>query len=220
MRRFNLSIAAILLVFVLVVVEVVIVKSASKYEPQLGVLYAKVKIPEKTVVTAEMVEIKKVGISFVHRQSIRDVRNAAAKIARMDIEAGEMILSSKLGSSEMEEIVVKDKSKRLFSVEFKGDQANGWWLIADQNVDILFVPNEMPGEGQTVPAGNTSPGSVQILKDIRVAALIDDKGKLLKNTERAVLPKYISFEVTDEQASFLAYAKSNGRLEISSIPGK
>jgi Flp pilus assembly protein CpaB len=36
---------------------------------------------------------------------------------------------------------------------------------------------------------------------------------------RRLLPKYVLLEVTEEQAVFLAYAKSNGRLELSGIPG-
>lgn len=230
MRRFNLIAAAFILVIILLAVEIIIVKSASKYEPSIGIVFAKVRIPEKTIITSEMLETKKVGISFAHRQSIRDTGSVVSKKAGMDIEAGEMILSSKLGSEGMEEIAVKDKSKRLFSVEFKGDQANGWWLLADQNVDLIFIPDKRTDvhmaadtakdekSGMTGATDEKTVGEVQIIKNIRIAALIDDRGQLLKNSERTALPRYVSFEVTDEQASFLAYAKGNGRLEISVIP--
>jgi Flp pilus assembly protein CpaB len=232
MRRFSSVIAAFMLVVILVVIEIVIIKSASKYEPMLGVVFAKVRIPEKTVITQEMIEIRNVGISYVHRQSIRNTGDVASKRAGMDIEAGEMILQSKLGSDEMEEISVRDKNKRLFSVEFKGDQANGWWLLSDQNVDIIFIPDKTfdiqtdmsttdnKDMSSRTATGSNMAGGVQVLKDIRIAALIDDKGKLLENSDRNTLPKYISFEVTNEQASFLAIAKGNGRLEISVIPGQ
>ena len=232
MRRSGPIITAFILVFVLVIIEIIIVKSASKYEPKLGIVFAKVKIPEKTVITPDMIEIKDVGIGFVHRLSIRDAGNVTAKRAEMDIEAGEMMLSSKLGSNEMEQITVKDKSKRLFSVEFKGDQANGWWLMTDQNVDIIFVPDKADSirarvdtvaskgiNGRTAAVEDLYSG-MQVLKDIRIAALIDDKGSLLENSKRTSLPIYVSFEVTNEQANFLAYAKSNGRLEMSAIPGQ
>jgi len=228
MRRFGTVIAAFLIVVILVIVEVVIIKGASNYEPVSEVVFARVGIPEKSEITADMLEVKKIGIGLVHPMSLRNIRDAAGKRASMDIEAGEMMLSGKLGYEGMEIIEVKDKNKRLYSVEFKGDQANGWWLMTDQNVDILFVPGKnsqtSAGAGNNdsadveVSPGVIGGGRVQKLRNIRIAALIDDNGKLLKNKERNTLPRYVSFEVTDQQAEYLAYAKSNGRLEICVIP--
>lgn len=212
MKRIKMLAAAVLVTVLLMGVEIYIIRAATSYEPTTEVVFAKMKIPENTIVTADMLELRKVELGMVHKLSVRSPEVLDGKRTAVDIESGEMVLSSKVGSSdEMEKIRVKDKNKRLFSVEFKGDQANGWWLLTDQNVDILFIPSE---DGNSV---NSSSG-IKKLKNIRVAALIDDRGKLLKNNERATLPRYISFEVTDEQASFLAYAKSRGRLELSVIP--
>lgn len=210
MRRFRTIIAAFLLVIILVVIEIIIVKGASNYEPQSEVIFARMRIPERTMITADMLVIKKLGLKDIHSMALRSMKEVAGKRAKSDIEAGEMILSARLGFEGMEKIQVKDKTKRLFAVEFKGDQANGWWLMADQYVDILFIPNEKRGN---MPIGN-----VQKLRGIRVAAMIDDNGKLLKNKDRTTLPKFISFEVSEQEAEFLAYAKSNGRLEVSVVP--
>ena len=228
MRRFGTVIAAFLIVIILVIIEVVIIKGASDYEPVSEVVFARVRIPEKCEITAEMLEVKKVGIGLVHPLSLGNIRDAAGKRASMEIEAGEMLLAGKLGYEGMERIEVKDRNKRLYSVEFKGDQANGWWLMTDQNVDILFVPdkNAQTSAGAQINdsadadviQGIIGGNRVQKLRNIRIAALIDDNGKLLKNKDRTTLPRYVSFEVTDQQAEFLAYAKSNGRLEICVIP--
>lgn len=229
MRKFGTIVVAFVLVIVLVNVEIFIIKGASRYEPQSEVVYAKVKIPEKTLITTEMLEVKKIGTGLVHRLSVGAIKDVVGRRAKMDMESGEMILSAKLGYEDMERIEVKDKNKRLFSVEFKGDQANGWWLMADQYVDIIFVPNEKAAQLDDASTNSTT-GNKQViwqdiiankvykLKNVRIAALIDDNGKLLKNKDRASLPKYISFEVTEEEADFLAYAKSNGRLEVSVVP--
>lgn len=212
MKRIKMLAAAVLVTVLLMGVEIYIIRAATSYEPTTEVVFAKMKIPENTVVTVDMLELRKVELGMVHKLSVRSLEELDGKRTAVDIESGEMVLSSKVGSSdEMEKIRVEDKNKRLFSVEFKGDQANGWWLLTDQNVDILFVPSE---DGNSV----NSWSGIKKLKNIRVAALIDDRGKLLKNNERSTLPRYISFEVTDEQASFLAYAKSRGRLELSVIP--
>ena len=228
MRRFGTVIAAFLIVIILVIIEVLIIKGASNYEPVSEVVFARVRIPEKCEITAEMLEVKKMGIGLVHPLSLRDIRDAAGKRASMEIEAGEMLLAGKLGYEGMERIEVKDRNKRLYSVEFKGDQANGWWLMTDQNVDILFVPdkNAQTSAGAEnndsadieVAPGIIGGNKVQKLRNIRIAALIDDNGELLKNKDRTTLPRYVSFEVTDQQAEYLAYAKSNGRLEICVIP--
>lgn len=234
MRRFGSLLAVFILVLLLVVTEIVIIKSASKYEPQVRVVFAKTRIPERTVITPDMLELRDVDLSFVHRLSLRSISDAVSKRAGMDIEAGEMVLSGKLKSEEMEIIEIKDRNKKLFSVEFKGDQANGWWLMTDQKVDIIYIPDEDPVnsaapntgavQGNEDPAavrveGNEDfPDKIRVLEDVRIAALIDENGKLLKNNGRATLPRYVSFEVTDEQVGLLAFAKGHGRLELSVVP--
>lgn len=234
MRRFGSLLAVFILVLLLVIVEIVIIKSASKYEPQVRVVFAKARIPERTVITPDMLELRDIDLSLVHRLSLRSISEATSKRAGMDIEAGEMVLSGKLKSEEMEVIEVKDRNKKLFSVEFKGDQANGWWLMTDQKVDIIYIPDEDPVSSAAPKAdiaqgnedlaaapveGNEDFGDkIRVLKDVRIAALIDENGKLLKNNGRATLPRYVSFEVTDEQVGLLAFAKGHGRLELSVVP--
>ena len=117
-----------------------------------------------------------------------------------------MLLSSKLDSSAAREVTLKDKNKRFFSVEFQTDQANGWQLTKEQHVDIIFVPQK---------AADSVDNGIIMLHNIRIAALIDIYGNIIEKNSKEVLPKYISFEVTTEQAEFLAYAKGNGRLELA-----
>ena len=234
MRRFGSLLAVFTLVLLLVITEIVIIKSASKYEPQVGIVFAKTRIPERTAITPDMLELRDVDLSFVHRMSLRSISDAASKRSGMDIEAGEMVLSGKLSSEDMETIEVKDRNKKLFTVEFKADQANGWWLLTDQKVDIIYIPDENPAVSAAMDAGAVKAGEaraaaptddianirdkIRVLEDIRIAALIDENGKLLKNNRGAALPRYVSFEVTDEQVFLLAYAKGHGRLELSVVP--
>lgn len=228
MKRLGTVLAAFLIIVALMIIEIYIIKSASNYEPAAEVVFAKTRIPEKCKITEDMLELKKVGIGLLHVKSLRNIRDVAGKTAAMEIEAGEIILTGKLGYEGMESIKVKDRNKRLFTVEFKGDQANGWWLVTDQHVDIIFVPDKnykLSDEGKSAenPVDEASlqiynGNMVQKLRNIRIAALIDENGKLLKDRERATLPRYVSFEVDDAQVDFLAYAKSHGRLEICVIP--
>jgi Flp pilus assembly protein CpaB len=233
MKKFNIILLTVILTVILLIVEVLIVKNISRYEPELTVIYAKSKIPENTVIQGETLQEKKVGISAAHKYSIKNARDIIGRRSKIDIEEGEMMLTSKLyEANELEEIKVMDKNSRLFSIEFKADQANGWQLRSGQYVDIIFIPNnnmrihsiKQSGNQNAAHAGGFEQmihevgGGVQRIKDIRIAALIDDKGKLIKNSGRDTLPRYISFEVTNQQDEFLAFAKGNGRLEVSVIP--
>ena len=62
------------------------------------------------------------------------------------------------------------------------------------------------------------PGSVARMEKVRIAALIDDSGNVIDDVVKGVVPRYVLFEVEKGQDEFLAYAKANGRLELSVIP--
>lgn len=57
----------------------------------------------------------------------------------------------------------------------------------------------------------------KVLKGIRVAAIIGEDGRREDN-KKWEEPQYISFEVTEKQAVFLAYVKYNGEIELAAIP--
>jgi Flp pilus assembly protein CpaB len=215
MRKVRLFAVTVVLALVLLAVEIMIVRSVSRYGPEISVVYARTKIPANAVVSQDMLEQKKIGISYAHRQSVRSIESVLNKKAKQDIEEGEMVLESKLVSpEEIENIKAKNPENRLIAVEFRGDQANGWWLAADRYVDIIFIPD---GKTRSAP-DSRAPEPVQRIRNIRIAAVMDDRGRILKGGEWTSIPKYISFEVAESQDEFLAYAKGNGRLELSIIP--
>lgn len=208
---------AILLSVTLLIVQIYIVKLGSQYEPKVSVVYANQKIAAKTVVTEAMLEKKDINMSLVNKQSVTDIAAIVGKKAKIDIESGEMLLSSKVtDKNEMEDINVENKNNRLFTLELKGDQANGWWLKVDQHVDVLYVHNTVP---VPQPDGSVKEDKIiERLNNIRIAALITQEGTLLKNDERNTLPKYVCLELDTKQDELLAYAKTNGRIELSVVP--
>lgn len=225
MKRYGWIGGAFLIVVLLVAVEMTIISNASGYETKEKVVFAKVYIDKNTVITGDMLELREVSAAMVHPDALKNNDAAVSKRAGMDIEAGEMLLEAKLLSHGRGIIEAEDKSKRLFSVEFEGGQANGWQLADGQYVDIIYVPHD--GEKQNQPpasegaaAAAPSSNSVKVLKNIRIAGLIDEDGELVDISEPKSAPRYVSFEVTEEQAVFLAYAKKNGKLELSCIPGE
>lgn len=223
MKRYGWIIGAFVIVILLVAAETAIISNAAGYEKKVNAVYAKVHIGKNTVITSDMLETTETPAGTVHRSALKNKADAVGKRAVMEIEAGELLLQSKLKAENDALIQARNKTNRLFSVRFEGDQVNGWQLTADQRVDIIYVPsgsdpNGSGSQGENTAAGSVEQNGVRVLKNIRVAGIISDGGDLLENGQSQTAPKYVSFEVTGEQAGFLAYAKYNGKLEVSCIP--
>ena len=222
MKRINILIFTIILSIILLVTEIIIVRKAVKYEPKRKVVFADINIKAGVIIKEEMLAEKEIATSNIHEQSFKDKREIIGKKSKSEFFKGEMILKGRLYDKEdSEDIQVLDKENRLFTVEFKGDQVNGWWLKEGQYVDIIYIPSE---KAQKDTAFNGTKGlyGTKRVKNVRIAAIIDEKGKLVKDkdSDNESTSKYISFEVDDKLDEFLAYSKGNGRLEVSLIPDK
>jgi Flp pilus assembly protein CpaB len=223
MRRFGWIAAALAIVVLLVVLEVAIVSNAAGYEKKEKVVFAKERIDKNTVITGEMLEVKEIGAGSVHPKAVKTKDEAVSMRAAAGIEAGEMLLKTRLSSVVYDIIEAKDKSMRLFSTELEADQANAWQLAEDRHVDIVYIPNngneqEKPPEAEGVVDVPPASNGVRLLRNIRIAGIIGEDGKPLDMSEQDGRPRYVSFEVTEEQAVFLAYAKYKGKIVLCGIP--
>jgi len=237
MKRINRILATGCLAIVLLIAEIIIIRNVSGYQSKEEVVFTKTVIPDGTVIEENMLEIKEVDAAIVPRNAVKNVKEVVGKKAGTDMEEKEMVVTGRLREAgESDEIKVVNEENRLFSVEFKSDQVNGWQLSAGQYVDIIFIPNNNidlqtdnmeetnglieGGEGlnniESLEYSESCPG-VQVLKNIRIAAIIDEKGELLRGNDITGTPRIISFEVSERQDHFLAWAKSHGRLEVSLI---
>lgn len=217
--------AALVIVVLLVTAETAIISSASGYDAKEKVVFTNRSIPVNTVITADMLETRETGSSTVHPDAIKSINEALGKRTTADLVRGEMLLKPRLSADVRKIAKAEDKNKRLFSLELKTDQANAWQFSDRQFVDIIYVPNqsgmkEQPPQAWGVTEVTPASGGVRIMKDIRIAGIIDEDGKLPGQSDSEKMPRYVSFEVTQDQAVFLAYAKSNGKLELSCIPEK
>lgn len=230
MKRPKTLIIAVVLLLILLSAEVIVVKKVSNYEPKIKVIYAKVNIPAETIITKDMLVEKDVSISLVGLKAVKDMGEAIGKMARIDIEEMEAITNSRLmEKKEEKKIDILDVNNRLFTIEFKPDQINGWWV--NDNVDIIFIPDSIISasirnynvDNATVEEDKeviySSKGVIR-LENIRVAAIIDENRQLINKIEDTTYrPILASFEVNTEQDKFLAWAKYNGKIEVS-IRGK
>mgnify|MGYP003938824969 CR=1 FL=1 len=223
MRRYGWICGAFVIIVLLVAIEMKIISNASGYETREKVVVAARDISEDAVITAEMLEIREIGSSAVHRDAVRRIEDAVGMRAADPIYGGEMLLKGRLAQEEDDKVKVLAKSNRLFCLEPGWDQANAWQLEKDQHVDVIFVPNHMSQdsacpEATGVISVNPSQTGMKMMKNIRIAGLVDEDGMVIKSGDNGKTPRYIVLEVTQDQAVFLAYAKSNGRIELSAVP--
>ncbi|MGE5613936.1 MAG: Flp pilus assembly protein CpaB [Bacillota bacterium] len=223
MRRFGWIAAALIIVVLLIALEVVIVANAAGYEKKEKVVFAKERIDKNTVITDEMLEVKETGSGSVHPKAVRTKDEAVSMRATASIEPGEMLLKTRLSPVVYDIIEAKDESKRLFSAELEAGQANAWQLAEGRHVDIAYIPNsgneqESPPEAEGVSDVPPASSGVRLLRNIRIAGLVGEDGKPLDMSEGDRMPRYVLFEVTEEQAIFLAYAKYKGKIVLFGIP--
>lgn len=60
------------------------------------VAYANTVIPAKTLITADMISLKDIPVNFAHVNSVSEVSQVVGQTARVEIDAGEQVLSSKI----------------------------------------------------------------------------------------------------------------------------
>ncbi|HEX2945143.1 MAG TPA: SAF domain-containing protein [Clostridia bacterium] len=225
MKRFGWIGAALVIVVLLVAAELAIVTNAAGYDKKEKIVFIKADIPAGTLITADMLELRETDSSAVHPDAVGNTGEALGKRPTIDLVEGEMLLKARLSINGRNIAKAADKSKRLFSADLKIDQANGWQFSERQFVDIIYIPNPGEENEQTPQAEGVSivppaPNGVRVMKNVRVAGIMDEDGQLTDVAEEGKIPRYVSFEVTQEQAVFLAYAKSNGKLELCCIPGE
>jgi len=223
MAKFKTISITLLLAVILLVAEIIIVRKATDYEPQIEMVFADCKIPEGTAITDQMLTKKSVAASSRHKYSILKTELAVGKIANTDIEQGEMVLSTKLADVKKQDIeILLGDDGRLIAVELDAEQANAWRLESGSYVDLLYIPTKLlsPTLINSESSTKFDPAINYRFENIRIAALVDTKGRLIKggDDEQAYdtqeLPRYILFEVplgTDEE---IALAEVAGKLEV------
>lgn len=194
-----------MLTAILLLCQFLILNALTNRNPSVTVYAASRNIAAGEVITEEMffdMEVSHVGTGGNRYYDSFEICGMAAKY---DIFEGEIILSERLGlPREGVEKGLFGKNTRLFTIEFKADQANGWLLEGGDHVDIIYIANN----------------SEEIIRveNVKIASIINDRGGLYERGEGNALPKFISFEIDNGLDEFLAHAKGNGRLELSVIP--
>lgn len=226
----------IILFFIIMTGSGLYIKFVSSFEPKITLVYAKTDIPNKTLITADMVEEKEVPLSSNNKYAIKSKNDVIGNKSVAPIFQDELILSTRYSKpDQVNGVNIKDKNNRIFTLDLKADEANGWQIHEDSYVDLIFVPNPTqkqnpipsssasynntlpPQQGQMpISATNFDESQIVRLSKIRVAAIIGENNQVIDpSKDKDIIPKYVSFEVTTNQDTFLSWAKQYGHINVS-----
>jgi Flp pilus assembly protein CpaB len=206
---------------------------------ELATVVAAADIPLGTVVTADMLESKKLAVASRDADSLGDVSQAIGKVARKPIAAGAQVHVSDFATSTVQLAV--PAGKRAFAIEVNEKTGVGNLIFPGDYIDVIitlgapgqlapfpvFVTQEVPSTGgpNFATTGGLNTVTVKaplLLQEIQVIGTIESAPQ--SPTPGAAQPgasagpagptltsskKLIVLAVTDAQAEALVFARTN-----------
>lgn len=188
-------------------------KTASEARTET-VVVATCNIPAKTMITAEMLALKKVPQGSAHAQAIREVRQGVGTIATMPLLEGEQLLQSKVVSPKDFKnglAYVIPPGKRAVSIPVDEISGVANLLQPGDRVDVLSVMS------MTDAAGAESIYSLLVLQDIQILAVgkrLDPKGSDSNKQSNQQEKATVTLAVTVEEAQSLFLANQQGTIRL------
>ncbi len=225
MRGKRNGLILIMLGLVLAVVVGVVVFSmaqrASQVEvPTTDVLVAIQEIPDRTVIQASVIGVKKIPISFVPVGALTKPDQAIGRMAPSKIYVGEPILTSKLvdtkGQSGLSYVIEKGR----ILMTFPSSNIVGLGIVRPgDTVDVVVT--HRPGKGQTPPQAqglsqiltpNVTQFTMQNLKVVTIGGGPPQPGQ-----QQQPQANFVTFAVEPQDALFLKAMKDSEDLSIEFV---
>ncbi len=185
----------------------------------VSVVVAKQRIPERTLITSELLEVVQMPSSAVHPLAIKTIAGVSGKVAAMTIEAKEQVLQSKLTERDIKSSGLSynvPAGKRAHTVEVSDTSGVAGYIKAGDHVDIVAV---LLFDQTTNGLVTKVPKSVILLQNIEVLVLGKATVTGEESAENAKNYTVITLAVTQEEALKLFYAQTNGKLTVVLRPG-
>ena len=175
------------------------------------VVVAAVKISEKTVITKEMLTIKKIPTEAVHPFAVRKIEDAQGYFSDSNLEIDEPLLSSKLhkkGEKTSGLTYFVPQGKRAMTLEVDAVSGVGGFILPGDRVDILSVMVL----GKAGDKENQVPTSFIAVQNIEVLAT----GKSIKVDNNGEQTEYtnITVAVTPDEALSINLVAANGQMRL------
>ena len=172
---------------------------------KVPVVVAKLRIPPRTIMTVEMVDIKEVPQEDKHPNAYSAVNDVVGKTTKQSITAGEYVLSTKFFGDREESglAFIIPEGMRAVSVQVSELSASGGMIVPGDHVDVIAICHaslekgtELSPDGRTVNFGEISK-TAMALQNVEVLAIAQE----LRGTEEATTPAVVSAVTGQQQAT-------------------
>lgn len=205
--------------------------ASSRAAGDTAVVVAKVDIPARSLVSADMLEVKLLPASAVSELAYSDTQQVVGQYTRFAIAANETILSSKVvptsgsaGGVTRALSYTIPEGKRGIAVSASPLSQAGGLILPGDYIDILVVYNvEFGNDVKDAYMVQTIMQNIEVLAisttvvDTVGTTTVNDDGQRPRNSEARATPdaSTVTLLVTPEQAQTLFLAERNGELRMA-----
>ena len=174
-----------------------------------SVLIAAERIPERTLITEDMVEVVILPVEAVNQLALHSSSDAVGKVTNVSIEVNEQVLQTKVDAVDSEKSGLSfsiPQGKRAISISVSDVSGVSGYLQKGDSVDILASLLLDSGDGTGTKISKT----VMLLQNIEILATATAS----ENAAGAAGYSTITLAVADEEAMRLFYAQINGQVTL------
>ncbi len=183
-------------------------RSTGDFRP---VVLAREKIPPQTKITENMLEVKEIPSSYIHKEALVKREEVVGKITTTVIYPGEQILKTKIAGP-------KDPSQGLAFLVSPGKRAATIAVNDVSGVAGLLRPGDRVDVAGTVdvPSGGARETVTSLLiQNVNVLAVNQSADpNPVKNNNKSVQMQTVTLEVTPQQAQTLILAAERGSVRL------
>ncbi|MGI6605568.1 MAG: Flp pilus assembly protein CpaB [Peptococcia bacterium] len=171
-------------------------------------------IPAKTLLTPEMLDVKKVPLGSAHAQAVREIKDGVGTITLIPLLEGEQLLRNKLAVKDDFKnglAYVIPPGKRAMSIPIDAISGVADMLQPGDRVDVLTVVSAITRDKEEEIY------SVVVLQNIEILAVgknIDPKNKVSSSEQEQQGTKTVTLAVTVEEAQSLFLANQQGVIRL------
>jgi Flp pilus assembly protein CpaB len=230
-RKLTVLILSLVLTIILFNIISLIQSKFINCEPMVKVLVANQNISANRQMDKKMVSERNVPLSLTTgikvASNFEDIKNL---YTQENMFKGELILKEKLASKDQVKVIEIESGKEKVSIKLESpENALSYQMKAGDNVNLYFTGkiDSLKSIGKPVytAADTTSSdsfynylGTVKILENIKILAIVDNQGNIIKNNSKDEKPDTIIISVKTDEASLINNLKGQGTFDITGLP--
>lgn len=178
-------------------------KTTIEDAPSTFVVVAVVEIPEKTIITKDMITLKQLPVISVTPGAAITLEEVVGKINNYPAVVGEQLVVDKLGQDESKTLSLEiEEGKYAYTIPVDLIAGTAGFLSQGDTVDILLTT--------TKDSATTTEIIIEDLKIMRISTFAAEYGTSLEGAAPITGYGEITLHVTKQEALELTLAQSNG----------